>query len=115
MSDDINAVVERGRKRYGAAEFDAASQVAIDAIPDPSARAQFVAAIARNAEGEDLVWRRANELRARTMGREGPKSDEREARIAKINVKSAMYDGVSDADWHAAFSKTYGEKARKRR
>jgi hypothetical protein len=26
-----------------------------------------------------------------------------------------MYDTVSDADWHAAFSKTYGEKSRKRR
>jgi hypothetical protein len=112
---DINSVVERGRKRYGAAEFDAASQVAMDAIKDPSAQAQFVAAIARNAEGEDLVWRRANELRSKTLGREGPKNDEREARISRINPRSPMYDTVSDSDWHAAFSKTYGEKSRKRR
>ena len=28
---DINVIVERGRKRYGAAEFDAASQVCLDA------------------------------------------------------------------------------------
>jgi hypothetical protein len=114
MSEDINVVVERGRKRYGAAEFDAASQVAVDAIPDAAARAQFVAAIARNAEGEDLVWRRAHELRSKAMGREGPKQD-REEKIARINPRSPMFDSADDRDWNASFDATYGAKAKKRR
>jgi hypothetical protein len=112
---DIDAVVERGRKRYGAGEFDQAAQIVMDAIQDPASKAQFVAAVARNAAGEDIVIRRAAELRSKALGREGPKSDEREARIARINVKSPMYDSVEDRDWHDAFSKTYGEKSRKRR
>jgi hypothetical protein len=112
---DINAVIERGRKRYGTAEFDQASQLCIDAIQDPSAREQFVAAVARNAEGEDIVYRRANELRSKALGREGPKSDAREQRIASINPRSPMYDTVKDDEWNAAFDAKYGAKARKRR
>jgi hypothetical protein len=113
--NDINAVVERGRKRYGAAEFDQASQIVIDHIQDASAREQFVAAVARNAEGEDIVYRRAQELRSKALGREGPKNDEREARIAKINVKSPLYDTIDDRDWNAAFDARYNGAKRGRR
>lgn len=112
---DINVIVERGRKRYGAAEFDAASQVCLDHIPDPGAKAQFVAAVARNDEGEDLVWRRAQELRSKAMGREGPKSADREEKIARINPRSPMFDLADDRDWNASFDATYGQKAKKRR
>lgn len=112
---DLDAVVERGRKRYGAAEFDAASQVVVDSIKDTEAKAQFAMAVARNAEGEDIVMRRASEIRAKALGREGPKSDEREARIASINVKSPLYDTMDDRDWHTAFDRTYGASKRKRR
>jgi hypothetical protein len=111
---DINEVIERGRKRYGAAEFDAASQVVVDGIQDPGARAQFVAAVARNAEGEDIVFRRAHELRSKALGREGPKQD-REAKIASINVRSPMYDTVEDRDWNSAFDQSYAERRKKRR
>jgi hypothetical protein len=112
---DINEVVERGRKRYGAAEFDAASQLVIDNIKDEGARAQFIAQVARHDDGDGVVYRHAQEIRSKALGREGPKSDDREAKIARINPRSPMFDTVSDADWHAAFSKTYGEKSRKRR
>ena len=112
---DINAVVECGRKRYGAAEFDAASQLVIDNIKDEGARAQFIAQVARHDDGDGVVYRQAQEIRSRALGREGPRSDDREAKIARINVKSAMYDTMPDSDWNAAFDKTYGAKAKKRR
>lgn len=112
---DINEVVERGRKRYGAQEFDAASQVVMEHIKDPGSQAQFIAALTRNDDAEGVVMRHAADLRSKALGREGPKNDEREQRISRINVRSPMYDTIDDRDWHAAFSKTYGEKARKRR
>lgn len=112
---DISAVVERGRKRYGAAEFDAASQVCVDAIQDPGGKVQFAAAVARNDEGEDIVWCRAQELRSKAMGREGPKSADREEKIARINPRSPMFDSADDRDWNASFDATYGQKAKKRR
>jgi hypothetical protein len=112
---DINAVVERGRKRYGSAEFDQASQVCMDAIKDESSRAQFVAALARNAEAEGIVMRRAAELRLKATGREGPKSDDRQEKISRINPRSPMFDSEDDRDWNASFDATYGAKAKKRR
>lgn len=112
---DINEVVKRGQQRYGEAQFDLASKIVSDSFQDPGTRDQFIAAVARNTDGDGIIMRRASELMAKSTGREGPKNDEREARISRINVKSAMYDTVSDADWHAAFSKTYGEKSKKRR
>ena len=112
---DINAVVERGRKRYGAAEFDAASQIVMDHIKDPGSQAQFIAALARNAEAEGIVMRRAAELRLKATGREGPKSDDREEKISRINPRSPMFDSEDDRDWNASFDATYGAKAKKRR
>jgi hypothetical protein len=111
---DINEIVERGRKRYGAGEFDQASQIVMDSIPDPATKAQFVATVARNAEGEDIVYRRAQEIRSKALGREGPKQD-REAKIATINPRSPMFDSADDRDWNASFDATYGAKAKKRR
>lgn len=111
---DIDAVVERGRKRYGAAEFDAASQIVVDSLKDDSTKGQFVAAVARNADGEGIVMRRAHELRSLALGREGPKQY-RDAKIASINPRSPMFDTADDRDWNDAFNAIYGAKSKKRR
>jgi hypothetical protein len=111
---NINAVIERGRKRYGAAEFDQASQIVIDHIRDEGSRAQFIAAVARNPDGDGIVMRHAAEIRLKATGREGPKED-REEKIANINPRSPMFDSVEDRDWNASFDRTYGSKAKKRR
>ena len=49
------------------------------------------------------------------MGREGPKSADREEKIARINPRSPMFDSADDRDWNASFDATYGQKAKKRR
>jgi hypothetical protein len=112
---DIEKVIERGRQRYGLGEFDAAAQVVMDSIRDEGTKAQFIAAVARNDDGEGVVYRRANEIRSKAIGKEGPKTDAREQRIASINVRSPMYDTMSDSDWNAAWDRTHGAKAKKRR
>jgi hypothetical protein len=112
---DIEKVIERGRKRYGASEFDAASQLVIDNIKDDASKAQFIAQVARHDDGDGVVYRQANEIRRRALGREGPGSDDREAKIARINPRSPMFDTVSDADWNASFDAKYAAKPRKRR
>jgi hypothetical protein len=109
---DINEIVERGRKKFGPGEFDAASDLFVKSIPDAS-REQTIIALARDPQAEDVVMRRAHELRARAIAPNGPKDDAREARIARINPRSPLYDTVPDANWHRAFDSQYGSKRKR--
>ena len=103
------------RKKYGPGEFDAASELFVNSIADQAAREQAIVALARDPQAEDIVMKRAHEIRARAIAPNGPKDEAREQRIAKINPRSPLYDSVPDRDWNAGFDAVYGTRAKKRR